>query len=48
LRHVLGAHISARANSVELVRAALASALDGTEVAWDLAYQDRVTDWISV
>jgi len=48
LRHVLGAHVSANANSIELVRDALRSRLSGTGVVWDVAAQDRITPWISM
>ena len=48
LRHVFAAHISARANSNDLVRELLKSSLDGTGINWGVAYQDRVTSWITV
>jgi phosphoribosyl 1,2-cyclic phosphodiesterase len=48
LRHVLAAHISARANSNELVQEILRISLDGTGINWDIAHQDRVTPWITV
>ncbi len=46
--HVLAAHISERANSSELVQDILRSSLDGTDINWDVAHQDRVTPWITV
>ena len=48
LRHVLAAHISARANSYDLVQDILRSSLGGTNIKWDVAHQDRVTPWITV
>lgn len=48
LRHVLGAHVSARANDVEVVRAQLHRALADSGVTWDVAAQDSVSDWVSL
>jgi phosphoribosyl 1,2-cyclic phosphodiesterase len=48
LRHVVAAHVSARANSHDLVRELLKSLLDGTGINWGVADQDRVTPWITV
>lgn len=48
LRHVFAAHVSARANSNDLVRELLMSSLDGTGINWGVAHQDRVTSWITV
>ncbi len=48
LRHVLGAHVSARANNVNLVRESLAAVLDDSATNWDVAAQDTATPWIEV
>lgn len=48
LRHVVAAHISKRANSNDLVRETLGSLLDGMDINWYLAHQDRATPWIAV
>ncbi len=48
LRHVLGAHVSARANNVNLVRESLAAVLDDSGTSWDVAAQDTATPWIEV
>ncbi len=48
LRHVFAAHISARANSYDLVEAILRTLLQGTDVNWDIAHQDGVTPWVTV
>lgn len=48
LRQVFAAHISARANSYDLVQDILQFTLGGTDIKWDVAYQDRVTPWITV
>ncbi len=48
LRHVLGAHVSARANDMNLVRQSLATVLDGSDTTWDVAAQDTATAWIEV
>jgi len=47
-RHVFAAHISARANSTELVQDILQTSLAGTGINWGVAYQDRVTPWVTV
>lgn len=48
LRHVLGAHVSARANHIDLVQRSLASVLGGSATTWDVAEQDTATPWIEV
>lgn len=48
LRHVLGAHVSVRANTIDLVRQSLAAVLDDTEISWGVAAQDTATPWIEV
>lgn len=48
LRHVLGAHVSVRANTVNLVRKTLAAVLDDSDASWDVASQDTATPWIEV
>ncbi|MDA0820958.1 MAG: MBL fold metallo-hydrolase [Proteobacteria bacterium] len=48
LCHVLAAHISERANCKSLVEQQLAATLSGTNVAWDVAHQDRASAWITV
>jgi phosphoribosyl 1,2-cyclic phosphodiesterase len=48
LRHVLGAHVSVRANNVNLVRRTLATVLDDSGTSWDVAAQDTATPWIEI
>lgn len=48
LRHVLGAHVSVRANNVNLVRQTLAAVLDDSDASWDVAAQDTATPWFEV
>ena len=48
LRYVLGAHVSARANRIELVRRLLAEVLEDSDTRWDVAEQDSVTPWYAV
>jgi phosphoribosyl 1,2-cyclic phosphodiesterase len=48
LRHVLGAHVSARANHINLVRQSLATVLGDSATTWDVAAQDTATPWIDV
>lgn len=48
LRHVLGAHVSVRANTVHRVRQTLAAVLDGSAATFDVAAQDTATPWIEV
>lgn len=48
LRYVFGAHISQHANSYHLVQKKLQDLLRGTDIKWDIAYQNCVTPWVTI